>query len=221
MPQLNPKSLGRLLLLVALAILLFHAPFWLVAPFKWFEVYFHEISHGLVALLTGGSIERIHIQYGGSGSCHYRGGHEPLIAFSGYAGAALWGWAIYEIGHASRRQTVALLISLALVLLLVSGLLWVRDIQTSIILLLMGTLLALMLRLGDLDMMKLFVEFIGIFVLLAAIQSPLFLLDGRSLGDGAALQRLTLIPESVWVVLWMLIGLAILLLLVRDALRGR
>ena len=181
MSQSNQKSLLRLLLLAALAVLLFHAPFWLIAPFKWFEVFFHEISHGLAALLTGGSIDKIDIQYDGSGTCYYRGGYRPVITFSGYAGAALWGWVIYEAGHASRHKTSVLLIAILLTILLVSGVLRVRDMQMAYIMMIMSALLASTWRFGSLVVMMFFVVFIGIFLLFASIRSPVFLCAHRSM----------------------------------------
>lgn len=218
---LDLSPLPRLLLTLALAFGLFYAPGWLVAPFKWFEVFFHEFSHGLVALLTGGSITRIDLQYGGSGTCHYRGGLRFLVAFAGYAGASLWGWAIYSSAAAARKRTAHVLIGVLLAVLVLVAILWVRDLQSWVILLVMGALLALMLRFGEQSLLKFFVEFIGLFVLLASIQSPLFLLDGQSRGDGAALQSLTLIPEIVWIALWVMIGLGVLVMIFRDRLKAR
>jgi hypothetical protein len=50
----------------------------------------------------------------------------------------------------------------------------------------------------------------GILVLLNAILSPLHLLDGRHLGDGAALASLTGIPEIFWVIIWSVLGVSVL-----------
>jgi hypothetical protein len=216
---LNP--LTRMLFILALAIGLFYAPGWLSAPFKWFEVFFHEFSHGLMAIVTGGSIERIDLQFVGSGTCHYRGGWRMPVAFAGYAGASLWGWAIYSSATASSKQTSRLLIGTLLVVMVMVALLWVRDWQSWVVLSVMAALLLLMLKYGEQSLLKFFVQFIGMFVLLASIQSPLFLLDGQARGDGATLQSITLIPEVVWIGLWVLIGLGVLLMIVRDRLRAR
>ena len=51
--------------------------------------------------------------------------------------------------------------------------------------------------------------------MLDAIRSPLYLLDGRDLGDGATLASLTLLPEIFWVVLWFAIATGGLYLLWR------
>jgi hypothetical protein len=48
----------------------------------------------------------------------------------------------------------------------------------------------------------------GVMVLLNSIMSPFYLLDGRALGDGAALAQITYLPEFAWVVIWSSLGLA-------------
>ncbi|MEO5342657.1 MAG: M50 family metallopeptidase [Gammaproteobacteria bacterium SHHR-1] len=212
-----------LLLLMVLAIIasLFYAPGWLLAPLKWFEVFFHEFSHGLAALLSGGDILRVDLQFGGSGTCHYRGGFRPLVAFAGYAGASLWGLAIYSAAAALNKRTAHLLIALLLASLALVALLWARDLETWLILLLMAGILLLLLRHGEQSLLKLAVEFIGLFILISSIQSPLFLRYVQGRGDAADLRALTGIPELVWIGLWLLIGLTALLMVLRNGLRAR
>ncbi len=209
----------RLLLTLVLAIGLFYAPAWLSAPLKWFEVFFHEFSHGLLAILTGGGISRIDLQFVGSGTCYYLGGWRPLVAFAGYAGASLWGWAIHSIASICQPYWAKSLASFLLLLIGVVGVLWVRDLESWAILGIMMGLLVLVLRYGELSLVKFSVEFVGLFIVLASIQSPLFLLDGQARGDGATLSDLTLVPELVWIGLWVLLGLGVLLLMARAQMR--
>lgn len=216
---MNPLTL--LLMVLAIIASLFYAPGWLIAPLKWFEVFFHEFSHGLAALITGGSIVRVDLQFGGSGTCTYRGGIRPLVVFAGYAGASMWGWAIYSAAAAVHQRTAHVLIGLLLATLVLVAVLWSRDLETWIILLVMGAILALLLRHGEQSLLKGFVEFIGLFILISSIQSPLFLLDSQGRGDAATLRGLSGIPEWIWIALWMLIGLVALLLILRTGMRAR
>ncbi len=216
---MNPIVLILMVLTIVLG--LFFAPGWLIAPLKWFEVFFHEFSHGLAALITGGSIVRVDLQFGGSGTCHYRGGFRPLVAFAGYAGASLWGWAIYSSAAAVNKRTAHLLIALLLITVVLVALLWGRDWETWVILSIMGGILLLLLRHGEQSLLKLFVEFIGLFILITSIQSPLFLLDVHGKGDAATLQGLSGIPEIIWIGLWVLVGLAALVLILRSGLKAQ
>jgi len=91
---LTPRQ--QLSLFIVLAFIIDYLPI-INLPFLWSETFFHEISHGLAALLTGGTIHNITLNFNGSGVCTTSGGTRFLIAFSGYAGSALWGLLIYSI----------------------------------------------------------------------------------------------------------------------------
>jgi len=54
-------------------------------------------------------------------------------------------------------------------------------------------------------------------ILLNSLSSPSYLLDGRHLGDGAALASMTFIPEIIWIAIWFLIALFALYSLYKTA----
>jgi hypothetical protein len=84
-------------------VLLSQVPLFALAfyPLKLFVTWLHEASHGLAALLTGGSIDYFTIAPDTSGLCRTRGGFRPLINVAGYLGACVWGGALLV---ASRRR---------------------------------------------------------------------------------------------------------------------
>jgi hypothetical protein len=176
-------------------------------PFKWFESYFHEISHGLAAVVTGGSIVKIQLFPNGAGLCTTRGGSNFLISFMGYAGAALWGTAIYLV--AAMHQRVAQILSVLIVILLLCTLIfWLSDLLSFIIIIVLLTIVLLKFKLKNLKYFQYVLQFIGALVLLNSVKSPWYLVDGRDLGDGAALAQLTGIPEIIWVLIWFAIGIS-------------
>ncbi len=176
-------------------------------PFKWLEVYFHEISHGLVAILTGGRVVSIELHQNGSGLCYYQGGWRLLVSFAGYAGAVAWGLLIYLSAKSLGRR--ANIIAWGLTILIgISTILWARDLTTILILIIMGGLLFTLAKFSLGIWITTLTQFIGIYVMQSALRSPTYLLDGQASGDGAVLASITLIPEVVWVVVW--IGIALL-----------
>jgi hypothetical protein len=179
-------------------------------PLDWFQTFFHEISHGLAALLTGGRIESISIAPDASGRCLTQGGFTPLILFSGYTGSALWGALIHSSVSARHARRIALALSLCVGL---AGLLWVRDWTTPWILLCIIAMFLLAYRYGSRKWTHRFVEFVGLYVVLEAVRAPLYLLDGRSIGDGAALADLTWLPEFFWIAVWLSIALGCIYML--------
>ena len=197
------------------AVILRQLPF-ISIPFNWLETYFHEISHGIAALLSGGSIIKIELFANGAGLCTTLGGNRFLVSFSGYAGAIIWGAMIYV--SAKSHQRVAQIFSLFIVLLLsVTLILWARDLLTIFICLVLLVLILLSLKTKNLKTLQLLLQLFGMVVLLNGLYSPFYLLDGRSIGDGATLANLTLLPELVWVVIWSSMGLATLFLLAKKS----
>ncbi|WP_259337994.1 M50 family metallopeptidase [Colwellia sp. RSH04] len=175
-------------------------------PFNWLESYFHEISHGLAALLTGGSIIKIELFTNGAGLCTTRGGVSFVITFMGYAGATLWGWGIYTLAGAHKR--VAQYFSYFILLVLAcSVIFWVRDLLTLIIVAIVISMFVFLVKMKTLQYLQIVLQFMGIIILLNSLFSPMYLLDGRNLGDGAALAASTFIPELVWIVIWCALAL--------------
>ncbi|NQY63521.1 MAG: M50 family metallopeptidase [Alteromonadaceae bacterium] len=203
--QLSFHQKYRFWLLLVAAVIIHQLPL-VSIPFKWLESYFHEISHGLAALFTGGEIVQIQLFPNGAGLCTTRGGLSFVISFMGYAGATFWGMMIYSL--ASLHHRMAQVFSALIVLLIVcSVVFWVRDILTLVIVSCLFVLFSLHFKLKKLHHLQLILQLTGILVLLNSIFSPLYLIDGRALGDGQALANITLIPEIVWVAIWLILAL--------------
>lgn len=176
-------------------------------PFVWLATYFHEISHGIASLITGGDIVSIQLFLNGSGLCTTRGGNALLISFAGYSGAVLWGVLLYRV--ASHHDKTAKTLTLCLtVLIAVSILLYVRDLLTLIICLCLIGVLGMSLKVQAWNITDHIMKFVAMVVLINSLTSPLYLIDGRSFGDGASMAELTLVPEIVWVVIWCAIGVS-------------
>lgn len=197
----------RLLILISLAILVDFIPF-LNLPFIWIETFFHEISHGLMAFLSGGSIVSITLNYNGSGLCVSQGGVQFLVSFSGYAGSALFGLLIFMLSENIIPKASKILLVVLEGVLLISLLLWAKNFSTYVILILILITFSIAYTYSTSHVLNYFLKFIGVFVVLDAIRSPLTLIDGTSRGDGATLSNLTFIPEILWVGIWVTIGLS-------------
>ncbi len=193
-------------LILVLAIVIRYIPI-LSIPFNWLASYFHEISHGIAALLTGGEIKRIQLFANGAGLCTTLGGSNFLTSFFGYAGATIWGTLIYAFvsWHKKIAQYFAFFM---MFLLAISILLWVRDLLTLIIIGLLIGMFFMSVKFKHFKAYQEAMQLIGMLVLLNSLASPSYLLDGRHLGDGAALANLTGIPEFIWICLWSAFAIA-------------
>lgn len=195
-----------------LALILKNIPY-LGIPFNWLESFFHELSHGLAALLSGGSIIQIQLFPNGAGLCTTQGGIAFLIAFSGYAGAVVWGVLIYKIAQWQTSFKTSLTNNLSryfsgfmVLLLALTCLLWVRDLLTLSICMVLLALFAVSMKMARFKFLPALLKLFAIMVLLNSLSSPLYLIDGRGIGDGSALAELTFIPEIIWIIIWSSIG---------------
>jgi len=117
------KTVGILFLMFLAVFLLWNTP--VVYPIKIFVVILHEFSHGFMAILTGGSIDRIEISPNEGGVCYYRGGNFFLTASAGYLGSIFWGALILLIAVRTKYDNImGMVIGVFLVLL---SILFIRN----------------------------------------------------------------------------------------------
>lgn len=181
-------------------------------PLRWAETFYHEVSHGLVAMLTGGKVVKLELHWRGSGACTIEGGSRLFVLLTGYMGASAWGAALFIIGANLNDEGVRLWLLAELALLALVLFFWAKNLSTMLILLLIGAVYVLAFLLPEGFGLTYVLQVMGLFVMLNALAAPFDLLDGRHVGDGAALQSLTLVvPEVVWVAWWVVFALACLL----------
>jgi hypothetical protein len=151
---------GMILPLILFGIALYFWQSKLVLPIKYLVVFFHELSHGLSAWLTGGEIVEIAVNANQSGHCVTRGGIRFIVISAGYLGSLIWGAAILLAAVKTRfdREITA---GLAILLLLVTAI-WVRNSAGLLICILTGIgLLAFARYAGELACDQ-FLRFLGL-----------------------------------------------------------
>lgn len=97
--------ISKLRLIALICLVAFLAFFW-ESPYmlflKVFVVYLHELSHALGALLTGGHVLEMAVEWDESGFTKTQGGNFLVIASSGYLGSILWGFAMLNASFAGK-----------------------------------------------------------------------------------------------------------------------
>lgn len=68
-----------------------------VYPMKLLVVFFHESSHGLVAVLTGGKVLHLEVSPDEGGMCYTQGGSRFWTLTAGYLGSLFWGGLILTL----------------------------------------------------------------------------------------------------------------------------
>lgn len=87
------KQLIYLIFLLGLIFLCWEQP--ILYPLKLLVVFFHESSHALATILTGGTVQELVINHQQGGHVISQGGNQFIIISAGYLGSLLWGVLIY------------------------------------------------------------------------------------------------------------------------------
>lgn len=191
-------------------------------PFQLFGTFVHELSHGLVAMLTGGSFQRFAVNPDLSGVAWSAGGVRWLISSAGYIGSAVFGGLLVLLhtrGISARRVLLGLGIVLGVLCLL-----FVRNLFGIASGLAIAALLALAGRRLPEQWAHLGLLFLGVQLMLDGLNSLIGLIHmsaaGQALTDAGNMQRATGIPALVWSIVWMLISILILGYTLRLAARN-
>ncbi len=108
-------ELRGLALALLASLILLQLPFGGVVlyPFKLLGTWLHELSHGVVMVLTGAGFDRMEVYQDGSGIAFADGGTSAFgagaIAAAGYMGTPLWGVALLWVGQRERIARIALI----------------------------------------------------------------------------------------------------------------
>lgn len=186
-------------------------------PVGWFEVYFHELSHGIAAVITGGRVHALELNFDTSGSLTHSGSRFTiLVSFAGYAGATLWGLLIYKTFSPLDKTTKTLTLAL-MILIAASTLFWIRDLQSLAVAFCLLAILAACWQLLSDRLASHVMGLIGASLIVSSSQSAWSLFGiAADKGDASALAKKTLlIPSFVWILSWVLISFLCLMWIYR------
>jgi hypothetical protein len=189
-------------------------------PLKLLVVLFHEVSHALAAVATGGEIREIAVTADQGGWCDCPGGNAFLTLSAGYLGSLAWGALLVESATGPGRLRQGVLAGLGLLL----GVLTLGYVRRPLTLLLGlaagGGLLwaALRLRAEGRKWVLAVLGTVSCLYALLDVKSDVLERPGAA-SDASALAALTGIPTLVWGVLWILVSVAVVAGLFRRAWR--
>lgn len=195
----------------------------IIYPFRLFVTYVHEVSHSLMAIITGGTVTGFTISPDGSGVATTIGGSRALILPAGYLGAAFFGAVLFYIVNTVRyTRPIAVLLGIGLV---VFTTIYSRPDQSGTpTAFLVGWIFGLaLIGMGWQLPQTINILILNVLAMLTSLNAVLDLLyltraSGASAGvvrnDAAAFSAeiAPLLPPVVWAILWA--GLALLMLVI-------
>jgi hypothetical protein len=217
------RPLLFLLAAAALTALAFQFPAgrWALYPFTLLATWFHEMGHGVTALVLGGQFDRLEIFRDGSGLAHWSGvGFGRLasaaVAAGGPLGPALAGAALILAGRSRAATRVALGVLGAALLL--SNVLWVRTAVGFVAVALWGVAVLGAAAVRGAGLRALAVQLLGVQACISTYRQVGYLftravvLDGEArLSDTGQIAAALFLPHWVWGAL-LTVGCAALLL---------
>lgn len=194
-----------------------------VYPLKIFVVFMHEVSHGLAAIATGGSIKEIQIVAQEGGHAITAGGSRFWTLTAGYLGSLMWGGLILIL--AARTQLGKLISALIGIGMILISVFYLRNTFGFLFGIGFGGALILVGRFLPESINEWLLRVIGLTSCLYAILDiKSDVLDRSHLRSDARMlhEEVTpYIPTVVWGVLWMAIAIAVTLWVLYIAGNGR
>ena len=181
-----------------------------VYPLKIFVVLLHEISHGIMAIFTGGTIREIAITPDQGGACICPGGSPFLTLSAGYLGSLAWGGLLLAVAMRGGRWARYGLTALGVMVLAVGALFVRSGFGLVFAALFSAALLASARYLPDYANRTLLTARGLTSSLYAILDIKSDILDRPHLeSDARMLAELTHVPTLVWGTLWIGIALAV------------
>ena len=100
----------RLYLIALTVLILLLWPYPVLFPLKLLVVFFHEASHAIATIATGGKVDELVVIGDQGGHVLSRGGNRFMILSAGYLGSLCWGAAIYFFAMTNRFDRIGMAI---------------------------------------------------------------------------------------------------------------
>lgn len=178
-------------------------------PLKLFVVFMHEVSHGLAAIVTGGSIEKIEVNQYQGGMALTRGGSRFWTLTAGYLGSLIWGGIILLLAaRTSFGKAVSVLIGIGMVAITIGfgsdTFTYLFGIGFGVVLILLGLFLPESVN----DWMLRIIGVTSCLYAILDIKSDV--LDRSHLrSDARMLSEVTNLPTEFWGILWIVIAIGL------------
>ena len=232
-PGSTQEQLGRLFLAAVLVVFLPALPLgnYIIYPFTILTTWFHEMGHGLTAMLLGNNFERLVILPTGSGyaeSTLYGNSRfdRALVAAGGPLGPSMIGSVL--ILASSRRKfwrPALYVLSAALVL---STLIWVRSLVGIVVLPLVALLLVAIAHRAREGFVRFALQFLGVLAAMSMFRDWDYLFSQSAniggqvmLSDTGAIAEALFMPYWFWAAFIIALSAAMILASLKVALTDR
>lgn len=199
-------GLGWLIAAAVLPAVLWQLPYghYALFPFSVMATWFHEMGHGLTALLLGGSFAKLELFWGGSGLASAgAGGRIPsaLVSAGGLMGPPIAGF--FFLNASTRAATARLALWLLGGVMLLSVVLWVRTLFGVVTVSVIGAGILFLARRGSVEVQAFCVKLIGVQACIASYRSRGYMFSDEVKIAGNLMHSDTAhIAQQLWLPYW-------------------
>ncbi|MDA9128988.1 M50 family metallopeptidase [Candidatus Gracilibacteria bacterium] len=175
--------------------------------------FMHEFGHAFFAFITGGSVLELQVNTDGSGLATTSGGFRSLVLMGGYIGSAIFGNILLRIGIQNNHKLSEKILYFLSALMIGVGVIWFSSMSSFFILLALSGILIILAKYTTHDTLVL--QFLG-------VASILFIIEDFNVGPTSDLSKFSeifiIIPQFVWMIVWLVMVLVITWFNVRNIL---
>lgn len=232
-PKESQFSLFSLTFIAFFTLIMWHfIPFGktILYPFVILGTWFHEMGHGIFALLLGADFQYLQIFSNGSGVAYYSGNvffgniGNAIIAFGGPIAPTVIGYFfIVASKNLSSSRKIILIFS---VILAICNIIWVRSMFGFIFIMAFSVLFFISSLYGGLKLNKFICQFIGIQAFLSLYLSIDYLFSskgtteaGTYYSDTFVMEQMLFLPHYVWATIIVLISLILIFMSFKKVMR--
>jgi hypothetical protein len=217
---MEPKK-KNLLILIAIAtttVTVWQIPggYWILYPFTILGTWFHEMSHGICAIVLGGSFQKLELFSNGSGIAYHSGGlffgglGNALVAGAGPLGPTFAGAGLIALSRKPDLSKIMLIVFGSLMLL--SIVLFIRTWFGALVIGLL-CLILLYIAFNTNDKIRVFtMQFLGVQACVSVYLSVGYLFSqGANVGGNQHLSDTAVMADNLWLPYWFWGGLIIII----------
>ncbi|MBQ4440950.1 MAG: M50 family metallopeptidase [Bacteroidales bacterium] len=168
----------------------------------------HEFGHALMALVTGGSVDKIELFRDTSGTTTTKSSSRfsaILVSLAGYPFAASVAWLSFYLIRQGAEQGLVIGLSILFVVML---LFWIRNWYGALWVVLFCVGNGLLLYYGEPDWLHYVALFYAVMILVESVTSTITIVvlairDGDKAGDATNLAKTTHVPAFFWALLFL------------------
>ncbi len=187
-------------------------------PIKFFTVLIHEISHGIAAIISGGRVIELQIDFDLGGKCIVEGGSQFLIAFSGYSGSIIIGSIIFYSTYNNFKTFSVFLLCIIISLFAINS---INNQLISFTTILFCLALFIITKIRNEFISNLILRLIGLISCLYVIYDIKedILSSNTYLSDADIIAEISGLSPTLWGIIWLIISLTMIIIALKYAIK--